>query len=871
MNVPRIRKRYKSGTRQHRVRGEQNPSLYVISLKSAFCSENKTTGAKASRLARMALAGFPVPEAYVVTNEALKRFCTHNNISLQSLLHVDENSTDQISDRNNMGDRIRNGEMPQEIRQAVDDALKGLGAPSYAVRSSSAAEDGQVFSMAGQFQTCLQVTESDVCDSIKTCWASMFNASVAAYSAKNNFAAGKNMGVIIQTQINALYSGVLFSLDPLRKTADFMTIEWVQGLGEKLVSGEVTPERLMVHKSSLAVPQSIKPPLREALQRLCTLARQAEQMFGQPVDIEWCCDDAGLHVLQARPVTGLEREDCVIWSNVNMNENFPHPLTPLAWSVAEKFYTNYIRCALRLFGWNDAKMAQAQTILTNLTGIQGGRIYYNLNNWYEMLHFFPIGTRLVRLLDHYIGQNTPFNFQPQAGNRWAHRRRHYFSTILFWLRLCRIVASARLRLDQFETTFYAQRRQWRGVAYTDLNADKLYELLTSLQSFVATHWSPPVIADILVMIFPGALKFLSASWTEGDTETTCVRLLQGIRVASTEPAAIIATMAEKIKNDATADEILLSGDYDRLGSVLNDELKALLHDFMERFGGRCYHDCMLVFPTFEERHALFWDLVQRSRRAQTRQTAEAETNIRAYKTSLRAVLRGLPWRRKPIYGFVVRQARRSISLRERGRLLQSLLFGEMRAVSLELGQRLSASGFIAQKEDIFHLSLDEIEKLVYGKYLFPENLEGVIENRKAAHSDFSQYTPPETFYLKKGEYFKPQPHACAVSEAGSVLQGTGISEGVVEGKARVITDPAQGHDLRQGDILVARATDPGWTPLFLTAGGLILEKGGMLSHGAIVAREFGIPAVVGVNGATTQIADGRPVYLDGGNGIVRLL
>ncbi|HAK59034.1 MAG TPA: hypothetical protein DCO77_01455, partial [Nitrospiraceae bacterium] len=402
----------------------------------------------------MALAGFPVPDAHVVTDEALKAFCAHNGIALDA----------RHSDHEDVADRIRNGEFPPAVSKAIEHALDRLPAPTYAVRSSSVAEDGQDFSMAGQFETCLRVSKDDVPEMIKKCWASLFNPSVAAYSGRSATTVAKDMGVIVQTQIDSRYSGVLFSLDPLRKTTDSMVIEWVEGLGEKLVSGRVTPERITARRSSPVFPAQISVQLRGALEQLCTLTRQAEQLFGQPVDIEWCCDDAGLHLLQARPITALARDSHVIWSNVNMTENFPHPLTPLAWSVVERFYTYYVRSALRLFGWTGAELEQAKSIIGNLTGIHGGRIYYNLTNWYEMLHFFPIGPQLVRFLDNYIGQNVPLGFESSTGNHWAHRERRYFATSLFWLRLYRIVMTAQRHLDRFEMKFYAQRRQWRHIA-----------------------------------------------------------------------------------------------------------------------------------------------------------------------------------------------------------------------------------------------------------------------------------------------------------------------------------------------------------------------------------------------------------------------
>ncbi|NPA94423.1 MAG: hypothetical protein GXO58_03235, partial [Thermodesulfobacteria bacterium] len=247
---------------------------------------------------------------------------------------------------------------------------------------------------------------------------------------------------------------------------------------------------------------------------------------------------------------------------------------------------------------------------------------------------------------------------------------------------------------------------------------------------------------------------------------------------------------------------------------------------------------------------------------------------RRYEDYLIQLTKALPWWKAQILEQVVRFARNSAKYREQGRLFQSLLFGEIRGVCLEIGKRLVSKGHLASDEDIFFLNMDEIEDLVRGKFQFPETLKELVTLRKRALKRCNETDCPEFFITDEAEYFKGQMMSQPPDEetcSKGLLQGTGVSKGRVEARVKIVLDPSSGSCLEPGEILVTKTTDPGWTPLFFIAGGLILERGGMLSHGAIVAREFGIPAVVGISNATNILKNGDTVILDGQAGTVQLI
>ncbi len=828
----------------------------IIPLTDPRALEARSVGAKAARLAAMARAGFPVPPGFVVSVQA---FAPHHR------------------PRGGVGDVQvpPTPDLPPALAARIARAVADLSSPVTAVRSSGVAEDGRGLSMAGQFDTFLNTPPGEVLERVGQCWASQFGAAPAAYRRRlAGTRADGRMAVIVQSQVRARWAGVLFTVDPLTRSADHFIIEWVEGLGDRLVSGQVVPHRVVMRREHPERPKDLPPPLAAVLEKLWQWAHKAEQLFRQPLDMEWAADDRGVHILQARPITGLVTPNTVVWTNVNMAENFPHPLTPLAWSLVDRFYGAYMRAILRYFGWHRHTLARSAAVVDHLTGLQAGRVYYNLNNWYAVMGFFPCSRWLIRFLNHYIGQKVPFDFSfqthPAAAPEGLHRLRTH---LLFWPRMLDLVLRGRQYMDQFEKRFFEQRRILRDRPYHRLPAGRLLRRLESLLDFVDRRWAPPAMADVAVMILPGLLDLLTRKWLHEDPERVAARLYQGLDLISLQPSALIWEAARAIAADPKLKPLLEARAYERLEQVLPPHLRDLVERFMKRFGGRCYHDCMLAAPTFVERHDLFWDLVQSyaaSRVEHPRQKVRTHRKMRRAFT--RDLLKRLPPVKRKVYRWIVCKAQQAVGLRERGRLLQSLLFGEMRLMVLALGRKLQDRGHLTGEGEIFYLHLEEIRDMIEKRFPSPESLPDLIEARKKRWEQDAAVEPPSFFFLDRDAdaCFAPPADAASSEAAPGTLAGTAVSGGRLTARARVILDPLQGDRLRSGEILVTRATDPGWTPLFSIAGGLILERGGLLSHGAIVAREFGIPAVAGVDNATRLIRDGMQVALDGHSGRIRL-
>ncbi|MBA2259549.1 MAG: hypothetical protein H0W18_11675, partial [Acidobacteria bacterium] len=237
-----------------------------------------------------------------------------------------------------------------------------------------------------------------------------------------------------------------------------------------------------------------------------------------------------------------------------------------------------------------------------------------------------------------------------------------------------------------------------------------------------------------------------------------------------------------------------------------------------------------------------------------------------------AVLAALGWARRLVVATILRWTQRSIQLRERARLKQALLYSRLRRVALAMGDRLVAAGRVAHRDDVFFLTGEELDLVASGGAMFPDHLAPMIELRRRAHAELGSITPPDSMELKVGDYFRPAEHVArpGLEPSATRLTGVGACGGMTTANAAILLDVTESHKLTPGDVLVTRQTDPGWGPIFPLISGLVIERGGMLSHGAIIAREFGIPSVVGVKDATRLIPHGAPVIVDGNQGIVRV-
>lgn len=863
-------------------------------------------GTKAVNLGRLLRDGLPVPGGVVIPDRQLQRHLERCGVARDVGLLLDSLDRLEPDELRAAAGRIREQVIRCELGTELRDELRRLHAGDWqdrtlAVRSSAVAEDTLKASFAGQLDTFLGIRSlPDLELAIRRTWASLWSDRALLY-ARGKGLRPRHMGVILQEQVDASISGVLFTRDPADPAGEWMRAEYCRGLGEALVSGAITPGGLRIRRpdyeladgGAQAARLELGPAEVDGLRAVARMALALEQRLGIPQDVEWSLDRNGAPILlQARPISAVAQPAGAVsghvhWSNANIAENFPDPVCPFLYSFVRPGYAAYFRNLALGFGLSRARVEAMGDALEDLVGLQGGRLYYNLTNIHAVLRLAPGGAWLVGAFNLFVGaEEVPQRPIPKLGRlgRLAEALRIPAKTgwQFLWVR-------QRLRRFEERVDRYAQATDPDGLASkTD---DALRQDLSGFLDIRLRHWNDAALADTAAMVCYGLLKaFLARHVAAGAGEVTLHNdLLKGLPgLASAEPVIRLWELADRLRQDAP-----LAGRFSGrpVEATLEEWGEPCWKDFREAFscylnqwGFRSSGELMLTTPTPRENPLPVLRLLQAYLRESSANPAavsraqaadrEARTaEVAARLTPSALVRRLLPLCDAGRFLVLLRATQGAIRLRERARMKQALLYTRLRHVALEIGERLARRGDIAERDDVFHLTVGEVDELLAHANGDYEAIASMIRDRRAGLEACREYTPPDQIVLAPGERWSPAgPGSWKVEgERGGVLRGSSACGGVATGQAAVVLDVSEADRLEAGQILVTRQTDPGWAAVFFLTRGLVIERGGMLSHGAIIAREYGIPAVVGVPDATRLIRDGDQLRVDGDHGTVHLV
>ena len=879
-------------------------------------------GAKAANLARLINLGIPVPAGFVIDDGMFREHLRAAKLTdwIEDVVaRLDYNDPTQVQEASaRIRERVQASSMQRHLFDAVErncNSLSGQGA--YIVRSSAIGEDSGEFSFAGQLDSIGDVhTPTQLEAAILRCWASYWSARTLSYQ-HGTRASLAGLAVIVQRQVSAVISGVLFTRPPVGEwpQADGMIAEYCYGPGAALVSGEINPGRFVVFRDiqdwrKLCDPEQDTNSAAFGLDQnwigqLRDCATQIEQSFGTPQDIEWVVDAGGnVFIVQARPITvgrnDFEERRSVTWSNANINENYPGPVSPLLYSIASQAYTHYFRNLGIAIGVSTSRIRQMENVFRCVVGVHGAHLYYNLTSIHDLLRMAPYGERLVRYFNQFVGAEEEPVATTSAQTFIDGPRNRFLQACEF----LRIAVKTSLRLTRLRPGIeHFERVVDEFARSTDTDAlqrKSELELAVDLRRFMEIrlhHWVDASVADGASMLSYGLLWNLLDRWapqSSGDGGYGAV--LSGLDdLVSTEPVVALWQLSDRVRVnpdlarlfDATpAKEIrqrIIEGAEDPAFSAF---LKAL-NRYLDHYGFRCSGELMLTTPDYRERPEDLLEIIkgalqqrdasplvvlEQQRKERLRQTTRLLDGLKRQRAS-----RWSPW---PSRAVVMRRmlawTQRSIGFRERARFRQSLLYSRLRGIVLAIGERLSARGVLADRDEIFYLTVDEIDSLLQGRSMFPASVGKLVALRASEHQRLGKLSLPDSFTIGEGRYLNSTGPDGARADstptfADSELTGVCACAGSVTASAAVLGSVKEAARLHHGDILVTQQTDPGWGPVFFLIKGLIIERGGMLSHGAILAREFGIPAIVGVKGATRRIRHGSKLALRAGEGIVSIL
>ena len=586
-----------------------------------------------------------------------------------------------------------------------------------------------------------------------------------------------------------------------------------------------------------------------------------------------------LWLLQSRPITTVQTGRLRVWDNSNIAESYGGVTSPLTFSFARRAYAAVYREFCALLGVSGARIEAEAETFDAMLGLLRGRVYYNLASWYRVLALLP-GYRLnAPMMEGMMGvrEGIPDEVRPAPATGGKLRDALALGRSAFGL------VWAAVTLGRRQRRFMA--RLERALAPVDLGAmdlDALAAHYRDLEAELLRKWDAPLVNDFFAMIAFGVADKLAARWLPPGL---LGHLLSGDGdIVSAEPARRIRAMARPLAPEAA--RALMRGDAE---AVLreNEPLAEAVADYLEVFGDRCLEELKLESPTLADDPAPLYAAIGAAALRETAPTPEATPTASGAarpqalredaESTMREALRGHPIRRL-VFGRALGLARRRVRDRENLRFERTRVFGRARRIVLAMGDRLAARGRLRDARDVFHLEIGELLGAVDGTAT-AWDLQAVAAARAAEFERHHAAPAPPERVLTRGAvatatlvdgFAGRSPEAANRQASGddpNARTGLGCCAGVVEGPVRVVRDP-RGVTLEPGTLLVAERTDPGWILLFPMCAGLVVERGSLLSHSAIVAREMGIPCAVSVAGATGWLRDGDRVRLDGGTGRV---
>ena len=819
---------------------------------------------------------------------------------------------------------------PEPLAAAIDAALRtaGLAQSLLAVRSSATAEDGATTSFAGQFATVLGVHAADrhaLHAAVRSVWMSVHTAHAAAYNARHALEPVR-MAVILQALIDPVASGVAFGMDPVTGDRSTTVISAVYGLGEGLVSGELDADCWHVRGDSATAPAftaalkthairvhpdggtrrcELEPQLAhgpvlsdESVQRLAALVRTLSSTLGAPQDVEWVMRTTPssptheLLLLQTRPVTtgaplappdandprGKGRR---VWDNSNIVESYSGVTTPLTFTFARSVYEDVYRQFCRLMGVEESLIRDNESTFAHMLGLVRGRVYYSLINWYRLIALLPGFEWNRAFMERMMGVRESLEAAPpgvSTGSRW----RDFYRLVHMLIRMLRAHGALATDVPAFRARVERTLAPLQSVSLNTWDAPRIAALYRQLERELLQHWRAPLVNDFFAMVFFGVQGRLLERWLPAAAPTLGNDLLCGEGgIISTEPSRRVMALARQVGDDPTLLAVFESESDDmtlwralgaRTGSAA---FFASLESYVDAFGDRCLEELKLETITLREDPAFLVRMI-RAYVAQGSVDPDAawahERRVRGEaEAAVVAMIGG--WKRRTFF-WVVRNTRARVRDRENLRFERTRVFGIVRRMVLGIGDAAARAGAIDSARDVFWLSIEETLSL--GEQASPPaDLRHRIAQRRVMFDRWrAGAAPPDRFETRGplGEWEGPLdeeiPLAAAVQSVEGDLLGTGCCPGVVRAPVRIVRDPASASALT-GCILVAERTDPGWTLLFPATLGLLVQRGSLLSHSAIVAREMALPCIVGIAGLLETLVDGEVVEMNGASGVIR--
>jgi phosphohistidine swiveling domain-containing protein len=900
---------------------------YILPLNSENASI-PTAGGKGASLARMAVAGLPVPDGFIITTQAYEDYISANQLEERILQMLPGDSAAPAEELEAASSQIRSlfadGILTEWLSKEIQVAYAAIGRGPVAVRSSATAEDLPEMSFAGQQDTFLNILgESSLLKAVVDCWSSLWTARAIGYRARNHVPQqGLSLAVVVQKMVESQVSGVLFTANPVTGLRTETVIDAAYGLGEALVSGQVEPDHYVVDAQAMKIVsktlgkkelsihgkenggtqrivsdrQSEQALSDEVIIALTALGQKTAALYSAPQDIEWAYAGGQLFLLQSRPITtlyplpaDLPAEPLKVMFSFAAVQGMLDPITPVGadalrfifamaaglfgmkrtsetptglYSAGERLWVNFTTILRNSFGRRvvpvvldlvEPTIRQAVISILDDPHLQPGKAGISLKARLQLARFFlPTGASVLLNL---------------AAPRW---RRQFIVH-----KGERVLAE----LDSLCAEIHGNRGEKLFQVADLLNKISARRLPATFRLFVSGVASGMASWNLLRMLTADAVISDDPGFEKVSIPDLVLQVTRGMPYnPTTEMDLALWEMAKHLHQDEESKQVIqhtsaesLAEHY--LANELPQPVLQAISTFLCKYGGRGLGEIDLGRNRWAEDPTHVFEMLGSFMHIKDESMAPDVIFTRGAGHARQAVdklasLAGRSrqgWIKKRLVRFLAGRARQLMGLRENPKFFAVRMMYLVHRELLKVGKEFTAAGELDKADDLFYLTFAEMRIMANDP---AQDWHSLIAGRRTAyHRELLRRQVPRLL-LSDGRAFYEGINTYTSDE--HILTGSPVSPGSAEGNVRVVLNPGQAH-LLPGEIMVCPGTDPSWTPLFLTAGGLVLETGGMMTHGAVVAREYGIPAIVGVDKATLRLKTGQRIRIDGSTGQILIL
>lgn len=875
-------------------------------------------GGKAQNLYLMQTQGVNVPEWICLSSDIFIEYFEKIKLEVEALVkNVDINNLEQIKQtQQSIESLFLSLSIDSQLLNSINEKLPKE--KFFAVRSSAVGEDGHENSYAGQLSTFLFVKSDQVAQKVLKCWASAFSERVIQYNLLHLRSWDSlKVAVIIQTMVNSERSGVLFTVNPLmsRKYYNQAVITAGYGVGEGVVADRVETDtyiydrikrdvikseyseknvKLVMGKNGGLVEEKVSSSKRKSsvlnhknIGQLVSVATSLYKFYGHEIDMEWAYDKSGkLFITQARPITTLGNAFLgkdILLDNSNVVESFPGINTPWTLSVIRDVYSTVFTNAVIRLGISKKRVEEKSFVFNHLIATHQGRVFYNLTSWYEMMRLVPYTEGYIKVWEEMLGVES---------NQLTNKKKKVLENIFYNpLRVASIVRKTLwifFRLDsqlkkldkKLQKDFEKIWRKDKKGIYVGFSPGDFMLEMEAFKHQVFKDWDITLINDIYAFVCTAITKNFIKKLKIDDVDNFFNDLLFGISgMESVAPVKSLVALGKMVQEDKSLKK-KLEGLVQSNSAAVNiltqteNELKfrRLFTHHLTEFGDRGVEELKLETVTFREDPLSLLKMILEYSETLLEALDKGENSDRrkAAQKKLNSKLLTHPFL-KIFLPYFLKKAIRSINYRENFRLHRSRGYGVMRRLSNYLGQKLASLDLLENPRDVYLLDYDEVLRASHALD-FATDFKDLVKSRKRVLDRYKEMDTASRYKFDGLHYteFVTQED----DNESETLSGQACSSGQIEAEVLVVEDIAEINkdaSIGKDKILVAKMTDPGWVFLMTVSKGLIVEKGSILSHTAIIGRELGIPTIVGVKNATKKLKSRDRVRMDGHTGKITII